>query len=42
MLELKGDGKSPNTIEKYRESVGALSEFLAWGNYPRVHDSCGR
>ena len=35
-LVLKGDGKSPNTLEKYRESVGALMEFLGRGNYPLI------
>jgi site-specific recombinase XerD len=36
MLVLKGDGKSPNTLAKYRESVGALTEFLGRGNYPLI------
>jgi site-specific recombinase XerD len=34
LLVLKGDGKSPKTIEKYGESVGQLAAFLARGNFP--------
>jgi site-specific recombinase XerD len=34
LLVLKGDGKSPNTIEKYRESLSQLMQFLARDNYP--------
>jgi len=34
LLVLKGDGKSPRTIGNYRDSVGALSGFLAAGGYP--------
>ncbi len=34
LLVLKGDGRSPKTIEKYRESVGQLGAFLARGNSP--------
>ena len=34
LLVLRGDGRSPNTIEKYRESVGQLVAFLARGGFP--------
>ena len=34
LFVLKGDGKSTNTIEKYRESVGQLAAFLAKGGFP--------
>jgi site-specific recombinase XerD len=34
LLVLKGDGRSPKTIEKYRESLGQLAGFLARGNFP--------
>ena len=33
-LVLKGDGKSPKTIEKYGESTSQLATFLAKGNFP--------
>jgi site-specific recombinase XerD len=34
LLVLKGDGKSPRTIENYKDSVGMLAGFLAAGNFP--------
>jgi hypothetical protein len=34
LLVLKGDGKSPRTLENYRESVGQLAGFLAKGGFP--------
>jgi site-specific recombinase XerD len=34
LLVLKGDGRSPNTLEKYQWCVGQLAVFLARGGFP--------
>ena len=36
LLVLRGDGRSPNTIEKYRETISQLAAFLAKGGFPLI------